>query len=76
MNEYEAEQHPEDFRQELNEARKIQMGMLPQSVPEIPGFQIAAHSRPAVAVSGDFYDFIPLRTTEQFRGVPIKTTHR
>ena len=49
-----------DFTQELNEARKIQMGMLPQAVPEIPGFQIAAYSNPAVAVGGDFYDFIPL----------------
>jgi len=60
MDERQAAQHPEDFVQELHEARKIQLGMLPQSAPEIPGFQIAAHSTPAVAVSGDFYDFIPL----------------
>ena len=39
----------EDYTQELTQARKIQMGMLPQSVPEISGFQIAAHSSPAVA---------------------------
>lgn len=50
----------EGFIEELSEARKIQLGMLPDSVPEIPGFQIAAHSSPAVAVSGDFYDFIQL----------------
>ena len=49
-----------DLTQELNEARKIQMGMLPQAVPEIPGFQLAAYSNPAVAVGGDFYDFISL----------------
>ena len=49
-----------DLTQELIEARKMQMGMLPQSVPEIAGFQIAAHSSPAVAVGGDFYDFIRL----------------
>jgi len=50
----------EDYTQELIQARKIQMGMLPQSVPKISGFQIAAHSSPAVAVGGDFYDFIQL----------------
>ena len=49
-----------DLTQELNEARKIQMSMLPQAVPNIPGFQLAAYSNPAVAVGGDFYDFIPL----------------
>ena len=50
----------EGFIQELEEARKVQMGMLPQMVPEAPGFQIAAHCAPAVAVGGDFYDFIPI----------------
>ena len=60
MDEYQVEEHSENFIQELIEARKIQMGMLPQSVPQVPGFQIAAHSSPAVAVGGDFYDFIGL----------------
>ncbi|MFC1714514.1 SpoIIE family protein phosphatase [Candidatus Poribacteria bacterium] len=60
MSAYQMGQHSEDLARELNEARKIQMGMLPQSVPEIAGFQIAAHSSPAVAVGGDFYDFIKL----------------
>ena len=48
------------FIQELDEARKVQMGMLPQSVPEIPGFEIAKHIAPALSVGGDFYDFIGL----------------
>jgi tetratricopeptide (TPR) repeat protein len=60
MKAYQSAQNPEELAQELEEARKIQMGMLPQSVPELPGFQIAAHSSPAVAVGGDFYDFIKL----------------
>ena len=60
MSTYQMEQHPQDLTQELDEARKIQTGMLPQSVPEISGFQIAAYSMPAMAVGGDFYDFIPL----------------
>lgn len=60
MNKHQSDQYSEELAQELEEARKIQMGMLPQSVPELPGFQIAAHSSPAVAVGGDFYDFIKL----------------
>jgi sigma-B regulation protein RsbU (phosphoserine phosphatase) len=60
MSTYQMEQHPQDLTQELNEARKIQMGMLPQSVPEISGFRIVAYSIPAMVVGGNFYDFIPL----------------
>lgn len=47
--------------QELEEARKVQMGMLPRMAPEVPGFKIAAHIAPALSVGGDFYDFIPLQ---------------
>ena len=60
MNGHQTAQNPEYLTQELIEARKMQMGMLPQSAPDISGFQIAAHSSPAVAVGGDFYDFIQL----------------
>ena len=52
--------YQKDFTEELNEARKIQMGMLPQSLPVISGFQTAACCIPATAVGGDFYDFITL----------------
>jgi class 3 adenylate cyclase len=53
-------EEPEVIARELEEARKVQMGMLPQSTPEIPGFEIAAHIAPALSVGGDFYDFIAL----------------
>ena len=66
MSAYQIAQHPDDFTRELDEARKIQVGMLLQSVPEVAGFQIAAHSAPAVAVGGDFYDFIPQSTEKGF----------
>jgi len=45
---------------ELSFARKIQMSMLPESCPEIKGYQIAASSTPAREVSGDFFDFIDI----------------
>jgi tetratricopeptide (TPR) repeat protein len=53
-------QFSDDLMQDLLEARKIQMSMLPQSVPQLSGFQVAAYSLPAIAVGGDFYDFIGL----------------
>lgn len=43
---------------ELRMARAVQMGMLPERCPEVPGCEIAARSLPATEVGGDFYDFI------------------
>lgn len=48
----------ERMDQELKVARLIQQTLLPQQIPSLPGWQIAAHWQPARAVSGDFYDFI------------------
>jgi serine phosphatase RsbU (regulator of sigma subunit) len=46
-----------DLERELELAQGVQRELLPQEVPEIPGLQIAAYSRPAQIVSGDFFDF-------------------
>jgi serine phosphatase RsbU (regulator of sigma subunit)/anti-sigma regulatory factor (Ser/Thr protein kinase) len=48
------------FEQELEVARLIQQNFLPQELPDLPGWQIAAYYRPAREVGGDFYDVIPL----------------
>jgi len=50
----------ERFTKELEIARTIQASFLPETIPEIPGFEIAAVSVPALEVGGDFYDFIPV----------------
>ena len=42
---------------ELELATKIQQALLPQQVPEIPGVELAAYSRPAAIIGGDFFDF-------------------
>lgn len=49
----------EKLEHELEIARAIQQSMLPKALPQLPGWQLAAHWRPARAVSGDFYDFLP-----------------
>lgn len=50
----------ERFEAELEVARLIQQNFLPQQLPELPGWEVAAHYRPAREVGGDFYDVIPL----------------
>jgi serine phosphatase RsbU (regulator of sigma subunit) len=46
----------EKLEHELEIARVIQKSILPEQIPNIEGWQIAAHWQPARAVSGDFYD--------------------
>ena len=48
------------YEQELEVARLIQQHFLPKELPDLPGWQIAAHYQPAREVGGDFYDVIPL----------------
>ncbi len=42
---------------ELELARKIQQSILPRSLPEVPGLQVAARYLPMSQIGGDFYDF-------------------
>jgi len=46
------------INKELEIARRIQSFTLPQSVPTLPGLEIAARYAPMSAVAGDFYDFL------------------
>ncbi|NDJ85054.1 MAG: SpoIIE family protein phosphatase [Chloroflexi bacterium] len=48
------------LQQEADTARTIQTSFLPDSAPEIDGWDIAVSWRPAKEVAGDFYDFINL----------------
>ena len=50
----------EKMERELAVAREIQMRVLPQEVPSLPGYDIAGWSRPADETGGDIYDIIGL----------------
>ncbi len=42
---------------ELEDARQVQMSMLPKIIPEDTGYEIAVHMQTAAEVGGDYYDF-------------------
>jgi serine phosphatase RsbU (regulator of sigma subunit) len=44
--------------QDLDAARAIQQSLLPQSMPSIPGYSIAARSRACYQVGGDYLDIV------------------
>jgi len=43
--------------QELNDARALQLSMLPKNVPHFPHLDIAVYMKTATEVGGDYYDF-------------------
>jgi hypothetical protein len=49
----------ERSKSELRIASDIQRSFLPERIPPVFGFDLAATSIPAMEVGGDFYDFIP-----------------
>ncbi len=49
----------ERINRELEIAREVQERLFPQSCPPVPGIDYFGCCRPALAVGGDYYDFIP-----------------
>ena len=56
---YRALRRKEALEWEIEIAREVQRELLPRSVPDLRGIELAAVCRPAVGVGGDFYDFLP-----------------
>ena len=52
-----AEAENERKTKELEEARQLQLSMLPKELPVIPNLDIAVYMRTATEVGGDYYDF-------------------
>ncbi len=49
----------ERLNREIEIAREVQQRLFPQVCPPVPGLDYYGHCRPALAVGGDYYDFLP-----------------
>ncbi|MBW4574849.1 MAG: SpoIIE family protein phosphatase [Aphanothece sp. CMT-3BRIN-NPC111] len=54
------ETYSQALDKELQQGRQIQRAFLPEQLPQIPSWEIAAFFKPARQVAGDFYDAFPL----------------
>lgn len=52
------------MERELQVARQVQASLLPQSVPQVEGWEFCAFWQPAREVAGDYYDFIMVKKHE------------
>ncbi len=52
----EVQSYMQALRKELQVGRQIQADFLPERLPELPGWELAARFQPAREVAGDFYD--------------------
>jgi len=57
---YQQEIQQQVLNRELETAHAIQSSFLPDTIPQAPGWEIAAQWRPIRGVAGDFYDFAQL----------------
>lgn len=58
---FESSLEKEKYKNELMLARQMQQKLLPAVIPALAGFDIGAHSSPALEVGGDYYDFLRLK---------------
>lgn len=54
----------ERMEKELSLAKSIQQGLLPDSIPEVPGYDISGINVSSQQVGGDYFDVIPLSNHE------------
>jgi sigma-B regulation protein RsbU (phosphoserine phosphatase) len=60
---------------ELEQARQIQLSMLPVAPPSLPYLEIAACQKTASEVGGDYYDFFPQANGKFFVAIGDATGH-
>jgi serine phosphatase RsbU (regulator of sigma subunit) len=51
------------LEQEFKSARELQQVLIPETLPELPGYAVTSAYRPAQEVGGDFFQIIPLEGT-------------
>jgi serine phosphatase RsbU (regulator of sigma subunit) len=57
LREAEVRRKMEHLQHDLEVARSIQQSLLPKSMPQVNGFEIAAWNKPADQTGGDYYDW-------------------
>lgn len=57
LREAETRREMEHLQHDLEVARSIQQSLLPKSMPQVPGFDLAAWNKPADQTGGDYYDW-------------------
>ncbi len=50
----------ERLNREFRTVGDVQVSLLPATLPEIPGYEVATHYRPATQAGGDYFDFFAL----------------
>jgi len=60
LREAETRRQVEHLQHDLDVARSIQQSLLPYSMPQVAGWDIAAWNQPADQTGGDYYDWQPL----------------
>jgi serine phosphatase RsbU (regulator of sigma subunit) len=63
---YKSEVEKQKIERDLDLARKIQQGLLPQCIPNINGLDICGEMIPAMQVGGDYFDLITLSDRKLF----------
>ncbi|MCX6151447.1 MAG: SpoIIE family protein phosphatase [Ignavibacteriales bacterium] len=63
---YESEAKKLTMERDLDNARKIQEGLLPKQIPQITGIDLCGKMIPAMQVGGDYYDLIQISPTKLF----------
>jgi sigma-B regulation protein RsbU (phosphoserine phosphatase) len=59
------------IEQELQVAHEFQRMLLPKQCPYVPGYRLAAFSKPALEVGGDYYDFFFVDDERRYLGIVI-----
>ena len=55
---YHVRRERDALEREMNVAREVQRELLPRAAPRFEGLELAGVCRPAVAVGGDYYDYL------------------
>jgi sigma-B regulation protein RsbU (phosphoserine phosphatase) len=63
---YKSEVEKLKIERDLDLARKIQQGLLPQCIPDMNGLDICGEMIPAMQVGGDYYDLLQISDSKLF----------